>query len=102
MYSGDFDPEGLLIADKLKLRYGNKLTLWHYSIEDYKSALSNCPTTLQRMKQVETLKTPELIAIAKSISNVGYCGYQELLLDDLISDIETQGDGSVVLIDVLN
>ncbi len=39
-YSGDFDPEGLLIADKLKCRYGAGLELWHYTGEDYKKTLS--------------------------------------------------------------
>lgn len=29
-YAGDFDPEGLLIAQKLKLRYGERLNLWMY------------------------------------------------------------------------
>lgn len=29
-YAGDFDPEGLLIAQRLKKRYGDRLELWNY------------------------------------------------------------------------
>lgn len=40
VYSGDMDPEGLLIAQRLVNRYPS-LHLWHYEIDDYKAALSN-------------------------------------------------------------
>ena len=32
-YSGDFDPEGLLIARDIKIRYGEKAVLWNYKSE---------------------------------------------------------------------
>ena len=40
-YAGDFDPEGLLIAQNLKERYGSKLTLWNYQVEWYEKYLSD-------------------------------------------------------------
>jgi len=39
-YSGDFDPEGIVMSDKLKQRYGEKLVLWRYTKEDYLSIKS--------------------------------------------------------------
>ena len=39
-YAGDFDPEGLLISDKLKQRYLDSLNLWGYSKENFYQILS--------------------------------------------------------------
>ena len=39
-YSGDLDREGIIMADKLKLRYESKLVLWRYGVEDYRDIVS--------------------------------------------------------------
>ena len=49
-YSGDHDPEGLLIAQKLKLRYKEQLTLWNYSIDLYEQNLSDVTLNERRLK----------------------------------------------------
>ncbi|NMA69410.1 MAG: DUF2399 domain-containing protein, partial [Desulfitobacterium sp.] len=36
-YSGDFDPEGILMLDRLKQRYSELLIPWHYSLKDYRT-----------------------------------------------------------------
>ncbi|MHB8061880.1 MAG: TIGR02679 family protein [Ruminiclostridium sp.] len=86
-YSGDYDPEGLLIADKLKNRYGNKLILWRYSIDDYKKCISQNVASLPRLKQLSNISSVELKQIAEAIAANGLCGYQEQLIDDLSYDI---------------
>jgi len=86
-YSGDFDPEGLLIADKLKNRYGNKLILWRYSIDDYKKCISRNTASQPRLKQLNNILSIELKQIAEAIAADGLCGYQEQLIDDLSYDI---------------
>ena len=42
-YAGDFDPEGLLIAQKLKLYYQGKLCFWHMSKQVYQKRNPPCP-----------------------------------------------------------
>lgn len=39
--SGDFDPEGLLIARDIKIRYGEKAVLWNYKAELYEKYVSD-------------------------------------------------------------
>lgn len=89
-YSGDFDPEGLLIADKLKRRYGEKLMLWRYSPIDYMKAISQNTASEARLKQLSNISSDELKQIAQLISDKGLCGYQEQLIDDLSKDVETK------------
>lgn len=86
-YSGDFDPEGLRIADRLKLRYGDSLKLWRYDIEDYRKALSDEIIEDTRLKKLENLECEDLIPIANVLRDLRYAGYQELLIDNLVKDI---------------
>ncbi len=76
-YNGDYDPEGLGIAQRLKDRYGEKLVLWHYTEEDYRQALSDKPVAAGRMKMMDRLSSPELVRIAELIRETGRAGYQE-------------------------
>lgn len=87
LYSGDFDPEGLLIADKLKSRYGERLQLWHYTELDYRKAISRQKISPRRLKQLEKLKDHELSRLGRFIAEAGYAGYQEMLVDELRADI---------------
>ena len=87
-YSGDFDPEGILIADKLLRRYEGRLHLWRFSLEEYNSiSFSNeiDKTRLAKLKQIEH-KT--LLRLVEEIKKVGRSAYQELLLDKLENDIK--------------
>ena len=86
-YSGDFDPEGLQIADKLKHRYGDRLDLWRYGISDYEKAVSHETISQARLKKMDRLKNPELVRLSRVILQSGRAGYQELILPDLIRDI---------------
>jgi uncharacterized protein (TIGR02679 family) len=86
-YSGDFDPEGLMIANKLKLRYGKALKLWRYSKDDYKAALSNCEANAPRLKQLDSIATPEMLPVVQAVKSKRLCGYQEMILDRILSDI---------------
>jgi uncharacterized protein (TIGR02679 family) len=88
-YSGDYDPEGLLIADKLKLRYGNNLILWRYTEKDFTSALSGNPIETPRLKKLQGLNDPLLIKLGESIQACGRAGYQELLVEKYAEDIKS-------------
>lgn len=86
-YSGDFDPEGISIADRLKTRYGEKLVLWHLGANDYFKIKSKERLSTTRIKKLEKLKSSELKKIAEIIKNEGFAGYQELLVEEYIEDI---------------
>ena len=87
-YSGDFDPEGLTIADKLKGRYGDKLVLWRYSSEDYFRAISNERINEVRLKKLTSLKCKDLKLIAQAIFEEKWAAYQELIIDEYVYDIK--------------
>ncbi|MGL5677706.1 MAG: TIGR02679 domain-containing protein [Cellulosilyticaceae bacterium] len=88
-YNGDFDPEGLLIADRLKRRYREHLHLWHYEIQDY-DLVKGKVSIETRLKQLEQLKTPQLQKIGEALKKHGVAGYQELLVERLIEDINAR------------
>lgn len=87
-YSGDFDPEGLQIADKLKKRYKDKLILWRYSIDDYLSIKGNV-SIKSRESKLNKITSDELFKVRDMIKREGKAGYQELLVDKYVEDINT-------------
>lgn len=76
-YNGDFDPEGLLIAQKLKNRYKEKMVLWHYKEEDYVLSLSEKTISEKRLKMLEHIKEPELREMSDRLLKIKKAGYQE-------------------------
>ncbi|MBD5088891.1 MAG: DUF2399 domain-containing protein [Clostridiales bacterium] len=81
-YAGDFDPEGLMIAQKLKNRYHNRLKFWHYEREDFEVAKSNGDIISERRKkQLENLTDPVLLRMGQWILEYGAVGYQENMLE---------------------
>lgn len=81
-YSGDMDPEGLLIADKIKQRYPS-IKLWCYDVRQYEISKSKEQATDQRMHMLDALKDETLIRIGKCISeNKNRVGYQENMIEE--------------------
>lgn len=81
-YSGDMDPEGLLIADKIKQRYPS-IKLWCYDVRQYEISKSKEQATDQRMHMLDALKDETLIRIGKCISeNTNRVGYQENMIEE--------------------
>lgn len=81
-YSGDMDPEGLLIADKIKQRYPS-IKLWCYDVGQYEISKSKEQATDQRMHMLDALKDETLIRIGKCISeNKNRVGYQENMIEE--------------------
>lgn len=85
-YAGDMDPEGLLIADRLKQRYVDSLELWHYTIDDYHAALSSLQAETSRLKQCDKLIDKQLIAIAGCL--LEGIGYQENIMQTYVEDLD--------------
>lgn len=80
-YSGDFDPEGLCIAQKLVSRYGSRLKLWCYHEEIYHKAISSEIIGERRLNQLKGLTDNRLVALGKLLKKYKHPGYQENIMD---------------------
>lgn len=76
-YNGDFDPEGLLIADKLKEKYRDNIELICYDEENYLRCVSRKKISDARLKKLSNIKSSELYTIKEKLQKEGYAGYQE-------------------------
>lgn len=81
-YSGDFDPEGLLIARDIKIRYGEKAVLWNYRAELYEKYVSEIVLDESRLKKLEKIETEELQEIKKLMLLRKCAAYQEAMLGE--------------------
>lgn len=79
-YNGDFDPEGLIIASKLKDKFPN-LKLFCYDEVDFLNAISNEVVNDSRIKKLDSVINKELKIIKTSIKNSRKAAYQERNLD---------------------
>lgn len=87
-YSGDFDPEGLQMADKLIRRYPERAHLWRMTEADYLQAAPSVPLREDRIAKLKSITGPELGTLAKVIADKGLTAYQEGILAWLIEDIK--------------
>lgn len=76
-YAGDFDPEGLLIAQKLKNYYPGDFEYWHMSEEMYLKSRSQETIGEKRMKILDRITDKNLIKTAEAILRFKMAGYQE-------------------------
>lgn len=84
-YAGDFDPEGLVIAQKVVERYPEHTFFWHYEMETFERAARQTKSlTLARIEKMKSLSHPVLTDIARRIEEEGKVGYQESILDLLV------------------
>ena len=88
-YSGDIDPEGIRIADRLWRKYGERIHVWRMSEEDYEKSLSEEEIGSISMKKLETVENPVLCETAKEIRKRKRAGYQENILKDLLEDMDS-------------
>lgn len=84
-YAGDFDPEGLLIAERLKKRYGERLAFWKYEPEMYIKYMSEEKLTKQRIKKLDGVRDAALLKIAELMREEGRAAYQESMLEEYLN-----------------
>ncbi len=89
LYAGDFDPEGLLIADRLKNRYGDQVGFIGYTLENYHKSLSENVISESRVKQLDKLQDKALKEIAEEMQQIRRAGYQEYIIQELCSSMHT-------------
>lgn len=83
-YSGDYDPEGLLILDKIYGRYNDSMRPWCYSVQFYKKYSSDNLLTQRRLKQLDGMTHPDLLDLKDTMKAIKKPAYQEALLEELI------------------
>lgn len=86
-YSGDIDPDGILIADKLWRKHGDRIHVWRMSGDDYEKSLSEEEIGSLSMKKLEVIENPVLRETAKELRKKKMAGYQENILKDLLKDM---------------
>ena len=89
-YSGDFDPEGMLIAQKLRQHFrergcGNCVRLWHFSTADYRRTDVMLPA--QRLKLLDAICDDALLPLVSKMREWQCAFYQESLMDLLLMDL---------------
>jgi uncharacterized protein (TIGR02679 family) len=86
-YSGDFDPEGLQMAQRMLERHPGHVRLWRYTDTDYENSLSNVALSDERLRKLESVTAFELISVKQKMISLGRAGYQEDLIADLVGDM---------------
>lgn len=80
-YAGDFDPEGLLIAQKLAYYYRDTLHgtfyYWHFTPADYRMSCSGEIISAKRLKMLDHITDAELLPVVQLMRETGLAGYQE-------------------------
>lgn len=80
-YAGDFDPEGLQFADKLKDVYKDKVEFMLYDEKYYEKIISDKELDLKRISKLRSIKSKDLKDISDSLMKYKKAAYQELLID---------------------
>ncbi len=91
-YNGDFDPEGLLIADKLKIRFPS-IRLFCYDVLDYNNAKSKEKISSSRLKKLDNINAKELQNIKTLLLQNKTSAYQEQNLDRIKEYIINNEEG---------
>lgn len=86
-YSGDCDPEGLLMAQRLIMRYPNRVSPWRFSPGEYYACISKEVISPRRLKQLDLVQAEGLMETAGEIKKTARAGYQENLVTLLAEDI---------------
>ena len=80
-YAGDFDADGLMIAQKLKNRYPSQVVLWEYNEDYYKRYLSDVQLDNKALAKLEKVVVKELQPVKNSLLKYKMAAYQETMLE---------------------
>lgn len=85
-YSGDFDPDGISMAYRLKKKFGDKVVYWRYTSEDYIESLSEVSIS-ERIQLLNSINDDLLNPMMEKMIKIQRAGYQEKLINKLYNDI---------------
>ena len=77
-YSGDTDPEGIQIADKIKSRFSDVVELIGFDVDTYYKTLSNICVSDERLKKLEHIENLELNDIVNAVKKEKRVAYEEM------------------------
>ena len=86
-YSGDIDPEGLGICDRLWKRYPESITPWLMDVRAYEECISNEEVADNRLITLEKIENPILRETASKLKQERKAGYQENILEKYIEEL---------------
>lgn len=91
-YSGDIDPDGMGIADRLWMKFGDRIHMWRMSPEDYEKSISREHIGENGLAKLFHIHHPLLEKTAEYVKQKQLSGYQENILKELLSDIKKAGE----------
>lgn len=86
-YSGDIDPDGIGIADRLWQKFGDRIHIWRMSPADYETSISKEYIGNNGLAKLENVRNPLLQQTAECVKEKRIAAYQENLLEELLADI---------------
>jgi len=87
-YGGDFDPEGLGMAQRLLNRYPeDHVKLWHMDANSYMDSNPAKELSEERLEKLNRIEHADLLEVADAMSRKGKAGYQEALVERMAEDI---------------
>lgn len=87
-YSGDLDPEGIAMAQRLKDRYPKHAICWRMDALAYDQTVSDEDIS-GRLSKIGSISAPELVEVVEVLNSSKKAGYQEGLVDLLVQDIKS-------------
>jgi uncharacterized protein (TIGR02679 family) len=87
-YSGDHDPEGILMANRIKRKFEQKVVFWNFNVDSYFDGLSQEMISESRLKQLNTVDYSELKELVNAMQEVKKTGYQEKQKDKLFHQLK--------------
>lgn len=87
-YSGDLDPEGIQIADRLKQRYKENLDLLGFTKDVYYKNISNVEINDSRLQKLDSIKSKEMLELCNEIRKNKKASYEEENIDFIVEFIE--------------
>ncbi len=92
-YSGDTDPEGLVIADRMLKRGNGKIKPWFMKAKDHEESISTVEITdSRRLRLMDAVLDSALVETCEAVRKTGLAGYQEKLIDKMVAEIH-RADG---------
>ena len=89
-YSGDLDPEGIQIADKLKQRYRENITLIGFDKTTYYKNISNMELSNTRLQKLQSVRSEELKELCIELEKNKKSAYEEMNINNIIEFIENR------------
>lgn len=88
-YSGDIDPEGIGILNRVIEKSGNRVIPWRVNLETYSKYEKNeNPISEISLKKLDSIKDTRFADLILAMKNIQRACYQESFIKELINDIE--------------